>query len=155
LRPFSYFTLAQQASCVFGGVFVVFLFSIFFAPLLCFSRLHSKLVAFLVVFFAFGDLFFAPLFFLRLHSKRSYRYGFRHSYFLRPFFFFSRLHSKRVLLFVVFFAFGDFIFTPPFFSRLHSKRVLLFVVFFAFGDFIFAPPFFFHACTASVFCFLW
>jgi hypothetical protein len=29
------------------------------------------------------------------------------------------------------------------------------VVFFAFGDFIFAPPFFFHACTASVFCFLW
>jgi hypothetical protein len=38
--PFVFFTLAQQASYVFGRVFRLWRF--IFAPLLRFSRLHSK-----------------------------------------------------------------------------------------------------------------
>jgi hypothetical protein len=65
-------------------------------------------------------------------------------YFFAPLFIFSRLHSKRVLLLVVFFAFGDFI-LRPFSLRLYSKRVLFFVVILELFFVLFLHPFIFSS----------
>jgi hypothetical protein len=43
-------------------------------------------VVLVVIFRLWRFVFCSPFYFLRLHSKRSYRCGFRHSYFLRPLF---------------------------------------------------------------------
>jgi hypothetical protein len=113
-------------------------------------------------FLAFGDLFFAPLFLLVSPAERDDFafcaplffppfHGRRRElfYFFAPFLRFLRLHSKRVLLFVVFFAFGDFIFAPIFFT-LVQQACFVFC-----GDFgvifcsFFAPLYFFFLFTAE------
>jgi hypothetical protein len=96
---------------------------LFFAPLLRFSRLHSKPVVFLVVFYAFGDFIFAPpLFFLPFHGRSRELF-----IFLRPFYVFTLAQQASCVFGGDFVVFSGFDFLRPFYV--------------------------FHACTASQLCF--